>query len=61
MPLKRRLVRVGNSRMISIPSDWLELSEKRIGQPVEELLMEVDNIITLTVAEPDKVKDSDGR
>ncbi len=51
MPLKRKLIRVGNSRAIVIPPDWLKYHEDKMGQPVETMSMEVNNVITLAVEE----------
>ena len=57
MPLIRKIIKVGNSRAIIIPPDWLRYHEEKTGQPLKEMLMEVDNIITLTVPEPEKEDD----
>lgn len=51
MPLKRKLIKVGNSRAVVIPPDWLKYYEDKTGQPIEEILMELNNVITLTVEE----------
>ncbi len=51
MPLKRKLIKVGNSRAVVIPPDWLRYYEDKTGQPIEEILMELNNVITLTVEE----------
>ena len=51
IPLKRKLIKVGNSRAVVIPPDWLRYYEDKTGQPVEEILMELNNAITLTVEE----------
>ena len=53
MPLLRRLIKVGNSRAVIIPPDWLKYHEDKQGRKVEVMLMEVDNIITLAVREGD--------
>lgn len=49
MPIIRKLVKVGNSRMVTIPPDWLEFYERETGQPVEEVLMELNNEITIYI------------
>ena len=60
MPLKRKLIKVGNSRAVVIPPDWLRYYEDKTGQPVEEILMELNNAITLTVEEtPTKTEKPD--
>ncbi len=51
MPLIRKLIKVGNSRAVVIPPGWLRYYENKTGQPVEEILMELDNVITLAVEE----------
>ena len=47
MPLLRKLIKVGNSRAVVIPPSWIELHEKKTGQILEEVMMEVDGVITL--------------
>ncbi len=60
MPLKRKLIKVGNSRAVVIPPDWLRYHEDKTGQRVEEILMELNNAITLTVEEtPTKIEKPD--
>lgn len=50
MPLKRRLIKVGNSRAVVIPPDWLKYYEEKAGQPIKNILMELDNVITISIA-----------
>jgi len=49
MMLTRKVVKIGGGRYIAIPPAWLEYHEKKSGKPVEELLMELNNSITLRV------------
>ena len=49
MPLLRKLVKVGNSRMVTIPPDWLEYYEQLSGEPIEEVLMELNGEIRIYV------------
>lgn len=49
MPLKRKLITVGNSRAVVIPSDWLKYYEDKQGKPIEEVFLELNNIITISV------------
>ncbi len=49
MPIIRKLVKVGNSRMVTIPPDWLAYYERQTGQPVEEVLMELNGQITIYI------------
>lgn len=52
MPIPRKVVKIGGSCYIAIPPAWLEYHEKKTGKPVVELLMELNNSITLRVEEP---------
>lgn len=56
MPLVRRLLKVGTSRAIAIPPDWLREHEAKTGRPIEELLMELNGEITLRVREKRRKK-----
>ncbi len=47
MPLLRKLIKVGHSRAVIIPSDWLKNHELETGQKLHAILMEVDNVITI--------------
>ena len=47
MPLKKKLIKVGNSRMVAIPPAWLKYYEEESGQTIVDILMEVDNVITI--------------
>lgn len=49
MPLIRRLIKVGNSRAVVIPPSWLRYYEEKAGQPIDEILMELNDVITLAV------------
>jgi len=56
MPLKRKLIRVGNSRAVVIPPDWLKYYEEEVGQPIKNILMELNNVITISIAKEKKRK-----
>ena len=47
MPLLRKLIKVGHSRAVVLPSDWLKAHELETGQEVQAILMEVNNAITI--------------
>jgi antitoxin component of MazEF toxin-antitoxin module len=51
MPLIRRLVQVGNSRGVILPSSWITELERRLGREVTQVLLEVDGEITIRVEE----------
>jgi len=47
MPVKRKVIIIGDSRGITIPKSWLELVEKQIGQRLEHVAMEIDSSLTI--------------
>lgn len=49
MPIIRRLVKVGNSRMVTIPPEWLEFYERQTGTKVQEVFMELNGEITIYI------------
>ncbi len=51
MPLVRKIIKVGNSRAVIIPPDWLRYHEAKTGEPIKEMLMEVNSTITLIIPE----------
>lgn len=51
MPLIRKLIRVGNSRAVVIPPDWLKYYEGKNGRPIENVLMELNDVITIAIHE----------
>jgi hypothetical protein len=51
MPLERRLIKVGDSRAVILPADWLKYYESKLGRPIETLLMEINDTITIRVEE----------
>ena len=53
MPIPRKIVKIGGSYYVAIPPAWLEYHAKKLGKPVEELLMELNNSITLKVENSD--------
>lgn len=56
MPLIRKLIKVGNSRAVILPSDWLKNHESETGQEIQAILMEVNNVITLVPKKISKEK-----
>jgi len=57
MPLKRKIIKVGNSRAVIIPPDWLRYYEDKQG-PVNTILMELNKVIILAVEETNVSKKS---
>lgn len=51
MPLKQRLIRVGNSRAVIIPANWLRYHEDKTGKEIEDVLLEVNEVVTVAVGE----------
>lgn len=51
MPIIRKLIKVGNSRGVTIPDTWIEEIEKRTGKIITEVKMELNGIITIYVEE----------
>ena len=46
----RKLMLVGSSRCVSLPAAWLVAEEKRIGHPIEHIVLNVsEHVITLKV------------
>lgn len=46
----RKIIKVGNSRAVIIPQDWLKFyEERRGGVPLEEVLMEINGVIKISV------------
>lgn len=58
MPLLRKLIKLGNSRAVILPSDWLKYHELETGQEVQVILMEVNNVITIT-PKPEKEEEKE--
>jgi len=45
MPLIRKLVKLGNSQAITIPSSWLNYLEKQTGQKIRSVTIEVNGVL----------------
>lgn len=42
MPLLQKVIKVGHSRMIVLPSSWLKYNEQKMGEEIIEVAVEVD-------------------
>lgn len=42
MPIIRKIMEVGNSKVISLPKSWLEFYERDIGKRIEHVTIEVN-------------------
>jgi antitoxin component of MazEF toxin-antitoxin module len=54
MPIIRKILRVGNSKAVSIPKSWLEFYERDGGFVITEVAIEVDKVLTITPILPRK-------
>jgi len=45
MPIIRKVFDIGNSRAITLPKSWFTFYEKRTGQKISEVAIEVDKIL----------------
>jgi len=51
MPIERKVIKIGNSRAVTIPDDWLRFYEKKYGKPITSVIMELNGVITISVQE----------
>jgi antitoxin component of MazEF toxin-antitoxin module len=49
MPLLKKLSKHGGSKSITIPNDWLEYHEKKLGQEITTVLVDVGEKLTISV------------
>lgn len=47
MPILRKIMRVSGSIAVFIPPSWLKLIEKQVGRPVDYVLMNINEKITI--------------
>jgi len=59
MPIPRRIIKLGDSRAVTIPAGWLEYYERKYGKSIEVLLMELNNEITLSVEPPPEASEEE--
>jgi len=50
----RKVTTVGEARGISLPKSWLDWIERETGQPLREVLLEIDRTITIIPLIPKK-------
>jgi len=41
--LQRKLLKVGNSLAVSLPPSWIKAQEKRLGQPLDGLVLRLSD------------------
>ena len=56
MPLKRKLIDVGGSRAVCLPADWLKFHEDKMGHKIENILLEINGVIRISVDETEKIE-----
>jgi len=42
LPLLRKLTRIGNSRFVSLPADWLAFYEREFGEEIKEVAITME-------------------
>lgn len=47
MPVIRKVMVLGNSRVVSIPKGWLEFYERETGQQIREVTVEVNRVLKI--------------
>jgi len=48
MPLSRKLIKIGHSKAVTLPSSWIENIERETGQKITELYIEVNGILKVS-------------
>jgi len=57
---RRKLIKVGNSRVIIIPYEWLRYYEEKQGIEIQDVIMEFNNnVITITIEEKEENSSSE--
>jgi antitoxin component of MazEF toxin-antitoxin module len=56
MPIIRKIIQVGTSKAVSLPKSWLEFYERKYGQCIKEVSIEVNGKLTIRpfLKEPDE-------
>jgi hypothetical protein len=57
MPLVRKVIKVGSSKAVTLPKDWIEYHEKKLRRPIEEVLVEVDEVLKIAPFVPEEIKE----
>ena len=56
MPIIRKIIPIGGSKGITIPSDWLEWIERTTGQKITEVTIEVSDVLIISPITDEKFK-----
>jgi len=54
MPIIRKVIDVGNSKMVSLPKDWFKYYEKVEGVEIREVAIEVNRVLKIWPIMPKK-------
>jgi hypothetical protein len=55
MPIIRKIIKLGRSRVITIPADWLEYYRRKFGCDVIEVEMETNGKLKISARNPGKL------
>ena len=47
LPIIRKVIDVGGSKAVTIPKSWLEYYKDKMGQPIQKVTIEVNNILQI--------------
>lgn len=47
MPIVRKVMTVGGSRGVTLPSTWLSLAEEECGRKITRVSIEIDEVLTI--------------
>lgn len=61
MPLVRRVIDLGDSKAVTIPSTWLKYYEKLLGRPIKEVAIEVNKALIITPLPSEKERANNAR
>jgi len=48
MPLTRKLIKIGDSRGITIPQSWINYIERKTGKRIIEVAIEVNGVLKIS-------------
>jgi len=60
MPIIRKIFKIGSSKAVCLPKDWIEYYEKETGTRIEAVAIEVNRILKIAplIPKPSKPKES---
>ncbi len=54
MPIIRKVIKIGDSKAVTLPKTWLDFFEKEIGEEIGFVTIEVDKKLTIAPYTPKK-------